>query len=416
MPCLSSDTTNLLTLNSHQSNSSLSSIPSLYSNISLNSNESNNLSRTDSGLVSESNLSSISITEYTDSETESLGGIIQKTAIKFAKSVSISKTCNLPDTSQNPSNSPDHRCISHQHLPASQTKLDLTTKKPTSNNNKRYSRSTTSYNFIQDPLFLRKNSMVKKPPSPIMTSQLTENSTSYHTAADHHITVKGVLPGQDYLNQGYNSYKNQINTHNNQPQVFQSRGNANNGFNLDFNKHPKSVEQDKYEPNEILAKYKVGEWTNFHMAAYQDWNEDSIKSLDISLLNMPDPSDGRNPIHIACQYDNYRFLKCILSFYELDLNAIDHNGFTALHIAAKHGHERCLNILILTNKVDLNLGGFDCPTPLHLAVANEENGCVRTLLAAGANVNWRKVCVRIKNRNFQGKKLDLRSIKTSLSL
>ena len=144
------------------------------------------------------------------------------------------------------------------------------------------------------------------------------------------------------------------------------------------------------EPNEILAKFKVGEWTNFHMAAYQDWNNDAIYALDVSLINVADPTDGRNPIHIACQYDNYRFLKIILGFYELNINATDKNGYTALHIAAKHGHERCLNALVLASgskQVDLNLGGFDCPTALHLAIANEEIGCVRTLIQAGANIN-----------------------------
>jgi len=155
-------------------------------------------------------------------------------------------------------------------------------------------------------------------------------------------------------------------------------------FDADASSAPPTQQVDA---NEILVKFKVGEWSNFHMAAYQDWSQDAVMNLDINLLNLADPTDGRRPIHIACQYDNYRFLKTILNFYELDLNAVDHHGYTALHIAAKHGHERCLNILILTNKVNLDLGGFDCPCPLHLAVANEEIGCVRVLLQAGANVN-----------------------------
>merc|ERR1712088_176783 len=134
-------------------------------------------------------------------------------------------------------------------------------------------------------------------------------------------------------------------------------------FDADASSAPPTQQVDA---NEILVKFKVGEWSNFHMAAYQDWSQDAVMNLDINLLNLADPTDGRRPIHIACQYDNYRFLKTILNFYELDLNAVDHHGYTALHIAAKHGHERCLNILIL---------------------ANEEIGCVRVLLQAGANVN-----------------------------
>ena len=39
------------------------------------------------------------------------------------------------------------------------------------------------------------------------------------------------------------------------------------------------------EQNEVMTKFKLGEWTVWHMAAYQDWPEESLGNLDISLLN-----------------------------------------------------------------------------------------------------------------------------------
>lgn len=48
-----------------------------------------------------------------------------------------------------------------------------------------------------------------------------------------------------------------------------------------FESHPFMDDED----NEILARYKVGDWSVYHLAAYQDWAEEAVFGLDINLLN-----------------------------------------------------------------------------------------------------------------------------------
>ena len=100
----------------------------------------------------------------------------------------------------------------------------------------------------------------------------------------------------------------------------------------------------------------------------------------------PDPYDYRTPLHIAAQYNNYRFIQTVSKFFETDFNAQDCHGYTALHIAAQHGHEQCLTALLANGrKVKLDFEGYDQVSPLHVAIANDHVGTVRMLLQSGAN-------------------------------
>ena len=349
---------------------------SLNSNLSSNLSSSNSLNRTDSGLVSDTLQN---FTNSSDSE-ESLGDIIQQTAQinKYFSDFSDSRENHNSGFS---SEVEPLRSESIFSRPASRQSVTINIKlAPT--NSKSQSGSGSKGKMVNAP-------PKADPKDTPLVQRILPDQTKFAPATPP-MTAK-MAASQFY---GDKAPQSPVMTGH-----FSSSKNSSNRQNPPANLRnftpsqipetsPTKTLPGTMDSNEILVKFKVGEWTNFHMAAYQDWSPDAIMNLDINLLNVSDPTDGRNPIHIACQYDNYRFLKTILNFYELDLNALDNNGYTALHIAAKHGHERCMNILILTNKVDLNLGGFDSPCPLHLAVANEEIGCVRVLLQAGANVNW----------------------------
>jgi len=150
---------------------------------------------------------------------------------------------------------------------------------------------------------------------------------------------------------------------------------------------PPIIPPKNQEDCEVLAKFKCGEWTSFHLAAYQDWPEEAIMTLDVSLLNVTDDSNGETPLHVAARKDHYRFIKAVNKFYELEISAMDEKGYTPLHVAAQRGNEQSLAQLLYNNKVKLDYGGFDTPCPIHLAVSNDHIGCVRMLLQAGCNVN-----------------------------
>lgn len=142
------------------------------------------------------------------------------------------------------------------------------------------------------------------------------------------------------------------------------------------------------EENEVLAKFKLGEWTAWHMAAYQDWPEEALFNLDITLINCIDvEGGGETAIHVAARKNHYRFIRAVIKFHELDLNIVDDRGYTALHLAAQRGYEQTVAQLLLNNKTKLDYGGYDQPCAIHMAVSNDHIGTVRMLLQAGANIN-----------------------------
>lgn len=139
---------------------------------------------------------------------------------------------------------------------------------------------------------------------------------------------------------------------------------------------------------EVMAKYRLGEWTTWHLAAYQDWAEEALFNLDITLINCIDvEGGGETALHIAARKNHYRFVKAVIKFHEVDMNIVDDRGFTPLHLAVQRGNEQTVSQLLLNNKTKLNYGGYEQPCPIHIAVANDQIGCVRMLLQAGANIN-----------------------------
>ena len=148
-----------------------------------------------------------------------------------------------------------------------------------------------------------------------------------------------------------------------------------------------SVAEISAEP-EAMAKYRLGEWTTWHLAAYQDWAEEAVYNLDISLINCIDvEGGGETALHIAARKNHYRFVKAVLKFHEIDMNIVDDRSFTPLHLAVQRGNEQTVAQLLMNNKTKLNYGGYEQPCPIHIAVANDQIGCIRMLLQAGANIN-----------------------------
>ena len=84
----------------------------------------------------------------------------------------------------------------------------------------------------------------------------------------------------------------------------------------------------------------------------------------------------------AARVNNHRMVKSLLVGGS-DVNARDHNGYTALIYAAQNGNEICIDYLLRTG-ADVNLRSNDGFTALVKAAENGHYKCVMALLRAGA--------------------------------
>ena len=84
----------------------------------------------------------------------------------------------------------------------------------------------------------------------------------------------------------------------------------------------------------------------------------------------------------AARVNNHRMVKSLLVGGS-DVNARDHNGYTALIYAAQNGNEICIDYLLHTG-ADVNLRSNDGFTALVKAAENGHYKCVMALLRAGA--------------------------------
>ena len=84
----------------------------------------------------------------------------------------------------------------------------------------------------------------------------------------------------------------------------------------------------------------------------------------------------------AARSNNLQCVKSLL-MEGSDVNARDHNGYTALICAAGNGNDTCIDLLLQTG-ADVNLRSNDGFTALIKAAENGHDKCVKALLRAGA--------------------------------
>ncbi|EEB12724.1 ankyrin repeat domain-containing protein, putative [Pediculus humanus corporis] len=97
--------------------------------------------------------------------------------------------------------------------------------------------------------------------------------------------------------------------------------------------------------------------------------------------------DGKTFLHLACEINNVEEIKSLLTFPELDLNAIDRNGWTALHIACRLGNSNCVHEIINfiplnenQKSVDVRAKGPEGLTPIMCAVKENKPEICHQLL------------------------------------
>jgi len=165
-------------------------------------------------------------------------------------------------------------------------------------------------------------------------------------------------------------------------------------------------------PEKVLKLMDKHQWKLLHFAAHTDWPDETIKLL-MKVCLIPNPSKvdlvdlaksldwpydmvkkvltnvenvnhldkhQRTALHLAANRDNYRFIRSLIKYPKLAVDAPDSKGMTALHYAAKKGHSRVLTMLCLAKangNAKTNSAGNK--TPAHLACMEGHVAAVRIL-------------------------------------
>ncbi|KAK9693062.1 hypothetical protein K7432_014080 [Basidiobolus ranarum] len=98
-------------------------------------------------------------------------------------------------------------------------------------------------------------------------------------------------------------------------------------------------------------------------------------------------AEGDFDLHIASKMGDYNQVVSLIK-QGADVNAKEHNGWTALHYSVKNGHRKICKYLI-SAKAQVDIKNYEGHAPLFVAIAWRNLDIVRLLLRAGADVNTR---------------------------
>ena len=143
----------------------------------------------------------------------------------------------------------------------------------------------------------------------------------------------------------------------------------------------------KLEIKDTLSLAQVNKWYNSAV-----WSVDGVRSIEAKVRAKVDTNRSKFLMHWAIKQGNLPAVRALLKF-GVDANVGMHfqNGFRVLHMAAKRGYKAIVKTLIEAG-ADVDFRAFDGgdvkgKTPLYVAAENGETLAVIELLKAGADVD-----------------------------
>ncbi len=112
-----------------------------------------------------------------------------------------------------------------------------------------------------------------------------------------------------------------------------------------------------------------------------DFIEYAVKT-NPDIINEKDSDTGNRALHWACDWGNDETVKLLLSYENINVNALCHYGIAALHEACMHHQEAKIKLLLMHKGISINTKDlWRGNTALHYACLVPEEKVIKVLLA-----------------------------------